>query len=163
MTRPTSVVTFLCVAMCLLPFVAGVKQTEVILEQYTEDGGLDLRTFLQNAVRDGILTKTQHSELLARAEGKNILLSEIVIKKSTNIEKNSVFIRMYNQFTLLNVIYFSGALLVIGAYTLFMTLAWERLGGAGIAAVMCAQSLASGVMGTQLWLNTTDYQFLGGL
>ena len=71
---------------------------------------------------------------------------------------------MYNQLTLLNVLYFSGGVLIIGAYTLFMTLAWEArvCGGGGTSSVMTIQVVLSGVIGIRLWF-TEEWQFLGGL
>ena len=69
--------------------------------------------------------------------------------------------RMYNRLTLLNVLYFGGALLVMDAYSLFMTLAVEHCTMRGLSLIMIGQTLALGVAGRQLW--TTDYQFLGGL
>ena len=76
--------------------------------------------------------------------------------------KPSVFMRMYDHLTLLNVLYFSGALLIMGAYTLFMTLAWELAGAGGLSAIMATQVALSGAIGVMLW-NSDDYQFLGGL
>ena len=68
--------------------------------------------------------------------------------------------RMYNRLTLLNVLYFSGALLVMGAYSLFMTLAVEHCTMRGLSFII-GQTLALGVAGRRLW--ATDYQILGGL
>lgn len=56
--------------------------------------------------------------------------------------------RMYDHLTLLNVLYFSGTLLIIGAYTLFMTLAWELARAGGLSAVMVAQVALSGASGS---------------
>ena len=74
----------------------------------------------------------------------------------------SVFMRMYDHLTLLNVLYFSGTLLIIGAYTLFMTLAWELAHAGGLSAVMVTQVALSGAIGVTLW-QSEEYQFLGGL
>jgi len=70
--------------------------------------------------------------------------------------------KMYNRLTLLNVLYFSGALLTMGAYTLFMTVAWETYGFGGIGTFMLFQVLGAGGLGLKLW-TSGDYQFLGGL
>ncbi len=93
---------------------------------------------------------------LARKEG--------VSTRATSSEptQSSVFWRLYNQFTLLNVVYFSGALLVMGAYTLFMTLAFERFNNAGLSVIVGLQVGALGSIGLMLW-GSDELQFVGGL
>ena len=75
--------------------------------------------------------------------------------------ERGVFMRMYNRLTLLNVLYISGALLVMGAYGLFMTLAVKHCTMRELSLIMIGKTLALGVAGLLLW--TTDYQFLGGM
>ena len=128
-----------------------------------------LEAFLSKAVKDGILSKHQMQQLARRATDEGFLDTLPTDKWTQSIpgpedtNKESMFLRLYNQFTLLNVIYYSGALLTMGAYTLFMTLAWERwFGGWGIAGIMSAQCVVVGSVGVYLW-SSQEYQFVGGL
>ena len=50
----------------------------------------------------------------------------------------------------------------MGAYTLFMTLAWERFDSGRMAVLMCVQVAIFGAVGVSLW-NSGEYQFVGGL
>eukprot|EP00731_Ephydatia_muelleri_P024755 Em0016g1026a len=83
-------------------------------------------------------------------------------ERETLPQEPGIFMKMYGQFTLLNVLYFAGALLIMGAYTLFMTIAWERCGGDGITIVVTMQAVAFGAAGLTLW-GIEEYQFLGGI
>ena len=131
-----------------------------------------LEAFLSKAVKDGILSKHQMQQLVRRATDEGFLLDTLLhlptdkgvqsIPEPEDTSKKSMFLRLYNQFTLLNVIYFSGALLIMGAYTLLMTLAWEKFGGWGIAGIMSAQCVVVGSVGVYLW-SSQEYQFVGGL
>ena len=109
----------------------------------------------------GIISSSQLEDLLRlSAETGEEKVADFQDDIVQDVEK-SVFMRMYNRLTLLNVLYFSGALLVMGAYSLFMTLAVERCDMRELSVIMSGQTLALGVAGCLLW--TTDYQFLGGL
>lgn len=136
-----------------------------------EDVTSPLERFLTRAERDGILSKAQAEKLLQRATKEELLEklrlqvtkdAQPAVDRPTGPEKKSLFMRMYNRFSLLTVIYFSGSLLIMGAYTLLMTLAWDRFGGWQIVGIMSSQLLASGAAGTALWF-TEDWQFVGGL
>lgn len=116
--------------------------------------------FLFQAEARGIISAKQLEQLLRLAEEGEEEVTGLQEGVAQDAEKG-VFMRMYNRLTLLNVLYFSGALLVMGAYTLFMTLAVERCHMDGLSIIMTGQTLAIGVAGCLLW--TTDYQFLGGL
>ena len=78
-------------------------------------------------------------------------------------EKQPLFMKFYNQLTLLNILYFGGALLVMGAYTLFMTLAYENCRYAGMSGIMLVQVVLFGVAGITVWLHYEGFQFVGGL
>ena len=78
-------------------------------------------------------------------------------------EQQTFFMKLYNQLTLLNILYFGGALLVMGAYTLFMTLAYENCGYAGMGGIMLVQVVLFGVAGITLWQHYQEFQFVGGL
>jgi hypothetical protein len=55
------------------------------------------------------------------------------------------------QFDAAHVAYYFGALIVIGAMGWFMTLAWERLGGAGIFGIAAAYAICFVLAGRTLW------------
>ncbi|MBC7542576.1 MAG: hypothetical protein H7338_07590 [Candidatus Sericytochromatia bacterium] len=55
------------------------------------------------------------------------------------------------RFDFLNVAYYFGALLVMGAMGFFMTLGWEAFGGGGIAAIAVAYAAAFVLAGRRLW------------
>lgn len=54
------------------------------------------------------------------------------------------------QFRAAHILYYLGGLIAIGAMTLFMTLGWQRFGGAGIAAISCVYAV--GALGAADWL-----------
>lgn len=54
------------------------------------------------------------------------------------------------QFRAAHILYYLGGLIAIGAMTLFMTLGWQRFGGAGIAVIACAY--AAGALAAADWL-----------
>ena len=56
-------------------------------------------------------------------------------------------------FTMANVLYYLGGLIVIGAMTIFVTDAWERLGGLGHLLIGAGYGLAFLGMGNWLWKN----------
>ena len=75
----------------------------------------------------------------------------------------SLFFKFYSHLTLLNILYFGGALLVMGAYTLFMTLAYENCSHVGLSLVMLAQVVAFGLGGILMWQYNVEFRFVGGL
>ena len=77
-------------------------------------------------------------------------------------QRANVFTRIYNHLTLLNMLYLSGAVVVMGAYTIFMTLAVEKCSHASLAGVMVVQVVLFGVAGVSLWY-TINYAYVGGL
>ncbi len=66
------------------------------------------------------------------------------------------------KFDLLHVAYFFGAMLVMGAMAFFITVAWEALGGFGIAAVAVAYAAAFVLVGRRLY-QQPDLVIPGGL
>ena len=122
----------------------------------------ELVALLKVAESRGIINKGQTKSLLSLASELN---SDPTIRRSeydpaTN-KGDSVFLLMYNQLTLLNVLYFGGSLLIIGSYSLFMTLAFESFNKGGFSFIMIVQTALFGGVGVYLW--NTSYQFLGGL
>lgn len=77
-------------------------------------------------------------------------------------ERHSTFMRVYNHLTLLNVLYLSGAVIVMGAYTLFMTLAVERCNYAIMGLIMSAQVLLFGGAGVIIW-RSAEYAYVSGM
>ena len=156
-------ITFLLACSSWLLLVRGEKTS-----QY-EDVPSPLETFLKRAEKDEIVTKVQAEQLLKMAAKEELLEKlRLQLSKGPAVERpiapegKSLFMRMYNRFSLLSVIYFSGALLIMGAYTLLMTLAWERFGGWGIVGIMSLQLVSTGAAGITLWY-TNEWQFVGGL
>ena len=157
--------------VCLFLVVVALSATGLQAEEGRgEDEELTLQQFINQARSLDIITDEQALSLRTLAGemgGERALhakLSEAEKKKEEGYLAvgSSVFMKMYNRLTLLNVLYFSGALLTMGAYTLFMTLAWETYGFGGIGTFMLFQVLGLGGLGLKLW-TSGDYQFLGGL
>ena len=144
--------------------VLSLLAVAVYSQNGQEGDGILLQDFLELAESKGIITQDQLSHLRKLADelgGVKTAAPEVELEEEPS--KESVFMKMYNQLTLLNVLYFSGALLIMGAYTLFMTLAWEMFGGGGISSVMLFQVVLSGGIGVMLWSGTEEYQFVGGM
>lgn len=125
------------------------------------EDGVVMEDYLEQVEKEGIITRAQ-VEQLKRLAGDLNEPETLKTDRGREPETPSVFMHMYNQLTLLNVLYFSGGVLIIGAYSLFMTLAWEMCGGGWISTVMTIQVVISGVIGIRLWF-TEEWQFLGGL
>lgn len=149
MTWQTKRVLLLC--LCSLVF------TLVACDQPLNDGDV-IQSFLSTARGEGIISEDQLSSLLQLARKEGVLTQAT----STEPTQPTVFWRLYNQFTLLNVVYFSGALLIMGAYTLFMTLAFERFSNVGLSVIVGLQAGAFGSIGLMLW-GSDELQFVGGL
>lgn len=120
----------------------------------------DLSNLLHTAEKEGIINSTQVQSLLhlATEHGRTVNLGPS--GEPLQVEQ-SLFMTMYNQLTLLNVLYFGGSLLIIGAYSLLMNIAWEHCNSTGISCIMIAKTFIFGATGVYLW--GTTYQFLGGL
>ena len=125
----------------------------------------NLQTFLEKAHELGIINEQQETEL------RDLALEVASSERSPDDERGSesfsqtfsgVFLRTYDQFSLLNLLYFSGALLVMGAFTLFSTLAWTNFGYGGVTLILLVPLLFSGFLGIRLWDKGT-YPILGGL
>lgn len=124
----------------------------------------DLNEFLVAATKEGIVDEKQVENLLEFAsarKSKTVNVAGADTREDAPPGGDGIFMKMYNQLTLLNVLYFGGALLIIGAYTLLMNLAWEHFNSTGISVLMILKTLVFGVGGVAVW--NTSYQFLGGL
>lgn len=127
-----------------------------------------LEKFLIAAKDNGIINDEQYGQLSAmmneyQTSSEHSTLESTLDKTilSSDSSDPSVFEKMYNKLTLLNVLYFSGALLIMGAYSLFMTLAFEHFTQRRWADIIALQAAAFGAVGLLIW--NTEYQFLGGL
>ena len=124
----------------------------------------ELVALLKVAESRGIINKGQTKSLLSLASELNSDPTSTIRRSEydpTTNKGDSVFLLMYNQLTLLNVLYFGGSLLIIGSYSLFMTLAFESFNKGGFSFIMIVQTALFGGVGVYLW--NTSYQFLGGL
>ena len=145
-------------------FVVLLTATSVCAQNESQKDGVVVEEYLERAEKGGIITRVQVQQLKKLAQEMGNIETLAIRPKPLEEEPEApgVFMRMYNHLTLLNVLYFSGGVLIIGAYTLFMTLAWEMCGGGGISSVMAFQVVLSGTIGVLLWF-TEEWQFLGGL
>ena len=139
---------------------------------------IDLVDFLHRARNGGLINQTTSNKLLqlaANLTGSAVHQTQLKLPSQEAYEKGdslisskearepNYFMKFYNQLTLLNILYFGGALLVMGAYTLFMTLAYERCSYAGLSCIMLAQVAGFGLGGVFMWQTNDEFQFVGGL
>jgi hypothetical protein len=176
-------VFFLCFAVVLLALRAvGAAQIDS-----NHSSGIDVVEFLHHARNGGLINQTTSNKLLqlaANLTGSAVHSAHLKLPSQepyasssrekdglTNSKEETVasprepnfFMKFYNQLTLLNILYFGGALLVMGAYTLFMTLAYERCSYVGLSCIMLAQVAGFGLAGIFMWQNNDEFQFVGGL
>ena len=147
----------------------------------SNQSNIDLVDFLHRARTGGFINQTTSNKLLqlaANLTGSAVHQAQLKLPSQeayTGSEKDgsmseqeesrepNFFMKFYNQLTLLNILYFGGALLVMGAYTLFMTLAYERCSYAVLSCIMLAQVAAFGLAGIFMWQKNDEFQFVGGL
>ena len=162
---------FVLLSFTLLTSVASIAQrNDVEKDKLTETSHrTSLREYLQIAQTDGIISKEQYVQLQDLAIRLGLLLDDdgvgrlpTEIPSDTPVAKPGIFMRLYNRLTLLNVLYFGGGLLVMGASTLFMTLAWEKLSGISLFIVIGSMSVCTGGVGIMFW-NEEEYEMAGGL
>jgi len=122
-----------------------------------------VKEFLHIAQAEGIISASQLLKLqrLADKIGLQLQLDDVP-EKDTATASPGIFMKLYNRLTLLNVLYFGGALLVMGAATLFMTLAWERFSGINLFFIITAMSTCAGTIGVMFW-KMEEYEMAGGL
>ena len=148
---------FFLLALLCLSGVLGVEKDDT-------SSDIDVHEFLLRAHAMGIITVRQELELrnLARdLRGADVPRGGESSEGYSHVVSR-VFQQTYNKFSLLNVLYFSGALLVMGAFTLFSTLAWTNFGYGGVTGVLTIPLLSSGYLGVRLWTGGS-YPTLGGL
>lgn len=120
-----------------------------------------IEKFLVTAKEKGIISEEQYGQLMVLSMDKFQGEARESVNTQAGSSSQSVFVKMYNHLTLLNVLYFSGSLLIMGAYSLFMTLAFEHFTQRRWADMIALQAAGFGSVGLLIW--NTDYQFLGGL
>ena len=130
---------------------------------------VSLKEYLNTAQAEGIISASQLLRLQELASRIGIPLDDVSEKQSVesptdpNVTSSpGIFMKLYNRLTLLNVLYFGGALLVMGAATLFMTLAWERFSGITLFFLIAAISACAGTAGVMFW-KMEEYKMAGGL
>ena len=137
----------------------------------TPKGDQVLKQYLERAEVDGIIDKAVASKLLHLASTMNIIavsreepeaVGPTQEDPQPSQQRNSVFMQVYGHLTVLNILYLSGAIVIIGAYTLFMTLAYEQCNHAVLSLIMGVQLLLFGYFGVVLWYSV-EYAYAGGM
>ena len=153
----------------LLSLLVLLKAEKCLADQEKPlKGGSTIQKFLIAAKSEQIINEDQFSRLQDLAVRLGDGAEDVETIKNANgldsdaLEQESIFFKIYNQFTLLKVVYVSGALLIMGAYTLFMTIAYETFNYWGLSVIMLFQVVLFGGVGMYFWGND-DYQFVGGL
>ena len=130
---------------------------------------ISIKQFLRTAEVEGIISASQVLKLQSLANKIGLALDDVLegqpVKSSINATVSAspgIFMKLYNRLTLLNVLYFGGGLLVMGAATLFMTLAWERFSGISLFFIVTAMSACAGTAGVTFW-KMEEYEMAGGL
>lgn len=141
---------------------------------------IDLGELFRRAQNDRIINKNTSKQLLqlaANMTGSKHPTQLKLPRQESSREKEKVdglvseeisgehnfFMKFYNHLTILNILYFGGTLLVMGAYTLFMTLAYEKCNYVGLSGIMLIQVVVFGMGGVVMWHHYTELQFVGGL
>ena len=134
-----------------------------------DNNKITLKEYLNTAQAERIISASQLLKLQELASKIGIPLDDVSeeqpVESPTDTNDTSspgIFMKLYNRLTLLNVLYFGGALLVMGAATLFMTLAWERFSGITLFFLIAAISACAGTAGVVFW-KTEEYEMAGGL
>lgn len=128
---------------------------------------LTLERYLQRAESEGIIKKAQVPKLLQLAHTMNLVaggnVPEAPQESHDSAEQgDSMFMHVYNHLTLLNVLYLSGAVIIMGAYSLFMTLAYEQCNHAALTLIVSVQLVVFGGFGVVLW-RSVEYAYAGGM
>eukprot|EP00455_Lapot_gusevi_P046836 TRINITY_DN6234_c0_g2_i1.p1 TRINITY_DN6234_c0_g2~~TRINITY_DN6234_c0_g2_i1.p1 ORF type:complete len:960 (-),score=290.92 TRINITY_DN6234_c0_g2_i1:150-2942(-) len=119
---------------------------------------------LKWGVDSQVITSAQEQQLLAHLDE---LLAATPTSARGHIEEavsatQSMVSSAFSGLSLLRVLYFLGGCLVIGAMTLFVTLAFEKLGGLGMMCVGALYMAGFAGGGLHLW-HDAETQLLGGV
>ncbi len=150
-----SVQTVLFLSLCLLLFALGG------CDETSKEPAV-IRDFLAASRAKDIISKQQLASLISFLESYQQTANLEIAMPNGTVKEPSVFWRVVSHFTLRNVLYFSGALLVMGAYTLFMTLAFEKFRYSGLSVVLGLQLAIFSGIGIKLWYSD-ELQLVGGL
>ena len=148
------------------PLVGALAIKDDLIE---DNKKVTLNEFLRTAQVEGIISASQLLKLHQLADEIGLQLDDVPEGRSVQASKDGtitaspgIFMKLYDRLTLLNVLYFGGALLVMGAATLFMTLAWERFSGISLFFLIAAMSACAGTVGVMLW-KMEVYEMAGGM
>lgn len=141
---------------------AGQKRGESSLDAYLKEA--ESRGIIEGpqALKLQLLAESMHLTVREHQKAAEGLPVEEEEEGKERGKRSSAFMRVYNHLTLLNVLYLSGAVITMGAYSLFMTLAVEKLNYSGMSVVMTVQMVAFGVAGVLAW-STEEYAYVGGM
>ena len=117
-----------------------------------------LQSYLDAARAEGIIDYEQSLKLQELASARGLKFTD----KSALEKRMAIFRRIYNHLTLINVLYLSGATIVMGAYTIFMTIAVHRFNSATLSVIMSLHVLFFGGVGIKLWYSI-HYAYVGGM
>ena len=141
----------------------------IVNDSIKDNNKITLKEYLNTAQAERIISASQLLTLQELAGRIGIPLDDVSEERSVESPSDTddtsspgIFMKLYNRLTLLNVLYFGGALLVMGAATLFMTLAWERFSGITLFFLIAAICACSGTAGVVFW-KTEEYEMAGGL
>ena len=155
---------FILLLLLSTSLLSALAVTDDFIE---ENKKVSLDEFLRTAQEEGIISASQFKKLQQLSNNLGVLLDDRVSKgQSEQTPKDAttpgIFMKLYSRLTLLNVLYFGGALLVMGAATLFMTLAWERFSGIRLFFLIAVMSACAGTIGVTLW-RMEEYEMAGGV
>ena len=138
-----------------------------LLERAQEEGLITEKTSNQLLLLAANLTNSEFPSQLSILQQKGRKEREKLSEEGEFITsgetKQNFLMKFYNHLTLLNILYFGGALLVMGAYSLFMTLAYEKCSYVWLSGIMLVQVVAFGVAGITTWQKSEEFQLVGGL
>lgn len=144
----------LSLLLLLAPASLGVNQT--------------LHSYLERAESQGIIDGGQVQELLQLARSMDLensveMPSEVPTESAEPADKRtSMFMHVYSHLTLLNVLYICGAVIIMGAYSLFMTMAYEQCGYGTLSLIVLVQVAALGNLGVVMW-HSVEFAYAGGM
>jgi hypothetical protein len=147
-----------CSALFTGVLAATQKEDASNVELDEEDTSYEgiFRSVLSWGAKQKVIDATQLQKLKAELDAR--------LEKYN--EKPGRFVRVFNAVTsrvsLLGVLYFGGALIVISGMTLFMTIGWESFGGGGIFFISFAYWAIFTAVATHFW-NQPEFQLVGGL
>lgn len=157
MSSCTRFLVLFAALLLLVPGWAASPEADQALHQY-----------LDRAELEGIIERDQIPKLLQLARTMDFVgdvfgVAEEPPESDDAAEQRvSMFMRVYNHLTLLNVLYLSGAVIIMGAYSLFMTLAYEQCNYGALSLIMSMQMVIFGYFGVVLW-RSVEYAYAGGM